>query len=79
MLFRSGSADGLDHSDQTLHQCGKGNAQHDDQRGEQHLVAAAGHLQEHAQGSQHQCAQQLVGRTEQRPDVGVTDLGQDKA
>ena len=76
---RSGSADGLDHSDQALHQCGKGDAQHDDQRGEQHLVAAAGHLQEHAQGSQHQCAQQLVGRAEQRPDVGVADLGQDKA
>ena len=49
------------------------------QRGEQHFVAASGHLQEHAQGNQHQRAQQLVGRAEQRPDVGVTNLGQQEA
>ena len=76
---RSGGADGLDHSDQALHQSGEGDAQHDDQRREDHLVVAAGDLQEHAQGSQHQSAQQLVGGTEQRPDVGVADFGQDEA
>ena len=76
---RSGSADGLDHGDQALHQSGEGDAQHDDQRGEQHLVAAAGDLQENAQGSQNQSAQQLVGGTEQRPDVCVADLGQQEA
>ena len=76
---RSGGADGLDHGDQALHQSGEGDAQHDDQRGEDHLVVAAGDLQEHAQGSQNQSAQQLVGGTEQRPDVGVADLGQDEA
>ena len=77
--YRSGGADGLDHSNQALHQSGEGDAQHDDQRGEDHLVVAAGDLQEHAQGSQNQSAQQLVGGTEQRPDVGVADLGQDEA
>ena len=40
----SGIADGLDHGDQALHQSGEGDAQHDDQRGEQHLVVAAGKL-----------------------------------
>ena len=76
---RSGCADGLDHRDQTLDQRGEGDAQHDDQRGEEHLVVAAGDLQEDAQGGQNQSAQQLVGGTEQRPDVGVADLGQDEA
>lgn len=76
---RSGCADGLDHGDQTLDQSGEGDAQHDDQRGEEHLVVAAGDLQEDAQGSQNQSAQQLVGGTEQGPDVGVADLGQDEA
>ena len=75
---RSGCADGLDHRDQTLDQSGEGDAQHDDQRGEEHLVVAAGDLQEDAQGGQNQSAQQLVGGTEQRPDVGVADLGQDE-
>ena len=76
---RSGCADGLDHRNQTLNQRGEGDAQHDDQRGEEHLVVAAGDLQEDAQGGQNQSAQQLVGGTEQRPDVGVADLGQDEA
>ena len=76
---RSGCADGLDHGDQALDQSGEGDAQHDDQRGEEHLVVATGDLQEDAQGSQNQSAQQLVGGTEQRPDVGVADLGQDEA
>ena len=76
---RSGGADGLDHGDQALHQSGEGDAQHDDQRGEQHLVAAAGDLQENAQGSQNQSAQQLVGGTEQGPDICVADLGQQEA
>ena len=75
----SGIADGLDHGDQALHQSGEGDAQHDDQRREDHLVAAAGDLQEHAQGGQNQSAQQLVCRTEQGPDVGVADLGQQEA
>ena len=59
----SGIADGLDHSDQALHQSGEGDAQHDDQRREDHLMAAAGDLQEHAQSGQNQSAQQLVCRT----------------
>ena len=46
----SGIADGLDHRHETLHQSGEGDAEHDDQRGEEHLVAAAGDLQEDAQG-----------------------------
>ena len=75
----SGIADSLDHRNETLHQSGEGDAQHDDQRGEQHLVAAAGDLQEDAQGGQNQSAQQLVGGTKQRPDVGVADLGQQEA
>ena len=75
----SGIADGLDHSDKALHQSSEGDAEHDDERGEEHLVAAAGDLQEDAQGRQDQSAQQLVCRTEQGPDVGVADLGQDEA
>ena len=75
----SGIADGLDHRHETLHQSGEGDAEHDDQRGEEHLVAAAGDLQEDAQGRQDQSAQQLVCRTEQGPDVGVADLGQQEA
>ena len=43
---RSGGADGLDHGDQALHQSGESDAQYDDQRREDHLVAAAGDLQE---------------------------------
>ena len=69
-----GIADGLDHRHEALHQSGEGDAEHDDQRGEEHLVAAAGDLQEDAQGRQDQSAQQLVCRTEQRPDVGVAIL-----
>ena len=75
----SSNRDGLDHGDQALDQRGEGDAQHDDQRREQHLVVAAGDLQEYAQGSQDQGAQQLVGGTEQRPDVGIADLGQQEA
>ena len=71
--------DGLDHSNQALNQSSEGDAQHDDQRREQHLVVAAGDLQEDAQGNQNQSAQQLVGGTEQRPDVGIADLGQQEA
>ena len=69
-LFHGG-LDGLDHSNQALNQSSEGDAQHDDQRREQHLVVAAGDLQEDAQGNQNQSAQQLVGGTEQRPDVGI--------
>ena len=73
------SLDSLDHSNQALNQSSEGDAQHDDQRREQHLVVAAGDLQEDAQGNQNQSAQQLVGGTEQRPDVGIADLGQQEA
>ena len=34
------------------------------------LNLTAGDFQEDAQGDQNQCAQQLVGASEQRPDVG---------
>ena len=68
--------DRLYHRKQALHQSGEGDAQHDDQRREYHLVAAAGDSEEYAQRDEHQSAQQLVCRTEQRPDVGVADLGQ---
>ena len=41
--------DGLDHCNQALHQSGEGDAEHDDQRREQHLVVAARDLEEDAQ------------------------------
>ena len=69
----------LDHRDQALHQRGEGDAEHDDERREQHLVVAAGDFHEHAERDEHQRRQQLVGGAEQRPDVAVADLGQDEA
>ena len=41
--------DSLDHCNQSLHQSGEGDAEHDDQRREQHLVVAARDLEENAQ------------------------------
>ena len=52
----------------------EGDAEHDDQRREQHLVAAARDLEENAQRDENQRGKQLIGRAEQRPDVGVADL-----
>ena len=37
-------------ANQALHQCGEGDAEHDDQRREEHLVVAARDLEEDAQG-----------------------------
>ena len=67
--------DGADHSHQPLHQRREGDAEHDDQRREQHLVAAAGDLEEDAQRDENQRGKELIGRAEQRPDVGIADLG----
>ena len=66
--------DGTHHGHQPLHQRREGDAEHDDQRREQHLVAAAGDLEENAQRDENQRGKQLIGRAEQRPDVGVADL-----
>ena len=66
--------DGADHGHQPLHQRREGDAEHDDQRREQHLVAAAGDLEEDAQRDENQRGKELIGRAEQRPDVGVADL-----
>lgn len=56
-----------------------GYAKHDYQRREQHLVAAACNLQEYAQRYKYQGGEQLVRRTEQRPDVCIADTGQNEA
>ena len=66
--------DGTHHGHQPLHQRREGDAEHDDQRREQHLVAAARDLEENAQRDENQRGKQLIGRAEQRPDVGVADL-----
>ena len=62
-----------------LYQGSGGDAEHDDQRREQHLVAAACNLQEYAQRYKDQGGEQLVRRTEQRPDVCIADTGQNEA
>ena len=70
----SGILDGAHHGHQALHERRERDAKHDDERREEHLVAAARDLEEDAQRDEHERREQLVGRAEQRPDVGVADL-----
>ena len=69
--------DGTHHGHQPLHQRREGDAEHDDKRREQGSVFTAGDFQEYAQGNEYQCAQQLIGTSEQRPDIGISDTCQD--
>ena len=65
--------DGLDHGNQALHQCGEGDAEHDDKRREQGSVFTAGDFQEDTERDQNECTQHLVCTSEQRPDIGISD------
>ena len=57
----------------------KRHAEHDDERREEHLVAASCDLQEDAQRDEHERGEKLVGRAEERPDIRVADLGEQEA
>ena len=70
---------GIDQSDKSLHQSSKGYHQHDHERRYQSPQFPACDFQEYAEGDQYQSAEELVGASEERPDIGVAYLCQDIA
>ena len=65
----------VNEGEEPLNQCGECHDQHDDKGRNQCAHFSSGYFEEDAERDQYQCAQQLVGASEQRPDIRVTNLG----
>ena len=65
------SLDGGHAAHGALHQRGEGAAEQEDDGHVEHPTLAAGTLAEHGEGDHGHAAEQLVGSTKERPDVGI--------